>query len=87
MDFYDKYVMLSANNGKIYFWDMINNYVPPFNPHLFLHNPQINFSIEVFKSTDKVQDIPKNFFSCFLNKSIVEQYNRVNQDFAEFIVL
>ena len=54
MDFYNDIVMLSASNGKIYFWDMFNNYVPPFNPHLFHHNPLINFSIEYFKSADKV---------------------------------
>ena len=48
MSFFKDYVLMSANNGKMYFWNKTNTYVPPFNYNYFNHNPLINFSYEEF---------------------------------------
>ena len=88
IDYFNGYVLMSCYNGKIYFWDEKNNYVPPFNPKFFYHNNLINFCFEEFTAIDNFQKTPKNFFACFLNKDLLDEWNlKTKKREAEYIFM
>lgn len=46
MIIHNDYIVLIVNNGNCYFWNFINDYVPPFNTRYLKYNTMINFSFE-----------------------------------------
>ena len=78
---------MSANNGCVYFWNRISDYIPPFNFNHFFFNFYVNFSYERIQVFEDLRKCPKNMACFFLNSKLLKEWNKKANEKAKFIFM
>ena len=88
MSLFENHLMLVVNDGSCYFWNLVGDYVPPFNPQYIKNNSLINFSYEKINCMKiKSQDVRHSIFGTFLDQKMLNQWNLNREQQSECIFI